>query len=164
MDLNNYSKYLLWAGDRIRSLVSELTKEEFEKELEYFSHNSIREICFHTILAQEYCLAVVNGTYPEGFTNKVANLKKITKTELIDAWQKSDANLANELQKDLESEIIFTFGEEKFKVAKYDYLLQYPSHTIFHRGQLIIALKKIGKEIVGTDYLYYLMEVTNPET
>lgn len=163
MDLSNYSNYLLWAGDRIRSLVSKLTEEELERELDYFSHNSIREICFHIIVAQEYCLAVVNNTYPKGFREKIDNIKKLGKNEFLEEWQKSDENLAKEFQTELDSELTFTFGEEKFKVAKYDYLLQYPSHTIFHRGQLIIALKKIGKEVIGTDYLFYLMEITDPE-
>jgi len=164
LDLKNYSGYHLWAGDKVRSLVSNLIEEEFERDLEYFSNKSIRDICFHIVLAQEYCLAVINGTYSDGFTDKIAELKQMSKNELLEEWQQSDVDLAKELRSELDTKIIFSFGEKKYKVAKYDYLLQYPSHTIFHRGQLIIALKKIGKEVVGTDYLFYLMEITDPET
>jgi uncharacterized damage-inducible protein DinB len=164
LDLNNYSGYLLWAGDRMRSLVEHLTDEEFDKELGYFSHNSIRDMCFHIVLAQDYSLTVIKGTYPGEFTDYVKELKHMNKKELLKAWRQSDENLAKELCTDLETEVVFSFDEKKYKVAKYDYLLQYPSHTIFHRGQLIIALKILGKEVIGTDYLYYLMEITNPES
>ena len=164
LDLNNYSEYHIWAGNRIRSLVEKLTEKEFTQELNYFSQKSIREICLHIIMAQEYCLAVINKMDIHKFTVKMDNLEKLHKEEIITEWQISDKNLAKELQTNLDKEITFPFRDKKYKVVKYDFLLQYPSHTIYHRGQLIIALKKLGKEVVGTDYLFYLMEITNPET
>lgn len=164
LDLNNYSGYLLWAGDKIRSLIEKLTDEEFERQLDYFSHNSIRDICFHIVLAQDYSLTVIKGTNPDEFYDYVKELKQMSKDNLLKAWRESDVNLAEEHRTGLDTKVIFSFDEKKYKVAKYDFLLQYPSHTIFHRGQLIIALKKLGKEVVGTDYLFYLMEITTPDT
>ena len=163
MDLTNYSDYLVWAGRKVRSLVKKLSNEEFTMDLEYFSYNSIKEICFHIIVAQEYCLYVLHKGDFDVLDKKFKTIYNSSKEEFLKAWDKSDQALAKEFQTDLETKIIFQFDNgKKYEVPKYDFLLQYPSHTLFHRGQLIIALKKIGKKVVGTDYLFYLMEINAP--
>jgi uncharacterized damage-inducible protein DinB len=52
------------------------------------------------------------------------------------------------------------FLGKSFKVSKLDFLLQYVTHSTYHRGQITIALKKLGNEVVGTDYLFFLNEIT----
>jgi uncharacterized damage-inducible protein DinB len=75
MDLNNYAKYHVWAGDKIRAIVEKLSKDEFTKDLgDYFSHNTIHELCLHSLGACKFCLALVDKIYPDIFSARYKDL------------------------------------------------------------------------------------------
>ncbi|NHJ84373.1 MAG: hypothetical protein FK734_02865 [Asgard group archaeon] len=160
MDLKNFSNYHVWAGNRIRKLLETVSEEEFEKDLgEEFSHPSLRKMIFHTIMAVKYCLAVVNND-TENFNVEWEKIKKLPMKELLDQWQEFDVQYAEKLPVDTnDTTRVIYFGENDFDVPKLDFLLQYITHTIYHRGQIIIGLKKLGKQVIGTDYLFYLEEL-----
>jgi len=40
-------------------------------------------------------------------------------------------------------------------------LTQFVVHTAYHRSQIMSALRMMGKEVVGTDYLFYLSHLEN---
>ncbi len=161
MDLSNYANYHVWAGDKVRALIEQLSEEEFFKNLgDYFSHNSIHELCLHSLAACEFCLALVDETDPDIFSARYGDLKKLSKKELLEEWKQTDYNYSQLLQGEVEGKILVPpFLGKSFKISKLDFLLQYITHSTYHRGQIIIALKKLGKQVVGTDYLFFLNEI-----
>jgi len=42
-----------------------------------------------------------------------------------------------------------------------EYLTQYLIHTVHHRAQVMSALRLMGKEALGTDYLFYLSSLAD---
>ena len=85
----------------------------------------------------------------------------MTKKELLVEWKETDKKYAQLLQGNISGEIVVPpFLGKSFRISKFDFLLQYITHSTYHRGQIIIALKKLGKNVVGTDYLFYLNEIT----
>ncbi|MBK5113598.1 MAG: hypothetical protein KGD59_10700 [Candidatus Heimdallarchaeota archaeon] len=162
MSLSNFAIYHVWAGDKIRTIIEKLSKEEFTKNLgEYFSHNSIHELCLHSLGACEFCLALVDKIDPDIFSARYKDLMQLSQKELLEEWKKTDYKYSQLLQGNVKGKILVPpFLGNSFKVSKLDFLLQYVTHSTYHRGQIIIALKKLGKEVVGTDYLFFLNEIT----
>ena len=52
-------------------------------------------------------------------------------------------------------------GEGEMKVGHDDYFTQYLIHTAYHRAQVMSAMRALGREGVGTDYLFYLSHLAS---
>ena len=165
MDLSNFANYHVWAGNKIRAIIEKLSEDDFTKELgDYFSHKTIHELCLHSMGACEFCLALVDGIEPDIFNARYENLMQLSQQEIIEEWKQTDYKYSQLLQGDVSGEIsVPPFLGHSFIISKLDFLLQYITHSTYHRGQIIIALKKLGKEIIGTDYLFYLNEITSED-
>ncbi|MCK5185315.1 MAG: hypothetical protein KAQ95_13475 [Candidatus Heimdallarchaeota archaeon] len=165
VDITNYANYHLWAGDKIRVMIEKISKEEFTKELgDYFSHKTIRDLCLHSMGACEFCLALVDDVDPEIFNARYKELQQLPQQEILEAWKQTDQKYSQLLQSNVSGEVMVPpFLGKSFKISKFDFLLQYITHSTYHRGQIIIALKKLDKEVVGTDYLFYMNEITSKE-
>ena len=163
MNLDYFSSYHVWAGDKIRDLLKNLTDEEFNRDLgSEFSYNTIRKLVFHSLDAVSYCLALVNETDPDIFNEELDKTRTLSKLKLLQKWHEVDKEYSEKLKTDRKGSVtIPPFLGKEFAVDKLDFLLQYITHSTYHRGQIIIALKKIGKEVIGTDYLFYLNEILN---
>ena len=48
--------------------------------------------------------------------------------------------------------------DEKITVNALENLLMYTDHSTFHRGQLLSAIKYLGKKGISSDYYYYLVD------
>ncbi|NHK30050.1 MAG: hypothetical protein FK730_01775 [Asgard group archaeon] len=161
MDFSNYANYHVWAGDKMREILIDLPDREFIYELDnFFSYKTIRVLIEHMVLALEFSIVLVKQKEPENFNKEVEEIVKLSNDKLLEQWKKTDQMYANLLKGDLSGDItVPNFLGKEFTISKSDFLLQYITHTIFHRGQLVLALKKMGKEFVGTDYLHYLHEI-----
>ncbi|HUT80724.1 MAG TPA: DinB family protein [Candidatus Bathyarchaeia archaeon] len=162
MDLSNYANYHIWAGDKIRAILQTVTEEEFLKELgEFFSYPTLRKHIEHILVAEEYCISFMDKTEKDTFNSEVEKIFQMTNEKLIQKWAQTDIKYAEMLrEKNIVGECILpNFLGHEFTVSNMDFLLQYITHTTFHRGQVIIALKKLGKKVCGTDFLHYLHEI-----
>ena len=161
MDFTNYANYHIWAGDKMREILTDLPDHEYIYELnDFFSYKTIRVLIEHIILAIEFSIAIVKQKELEGFNKEVEEIVKLSNDKLLVQWKKTDQMYANLLKRDLSGEItVPNFLGKEFTINKSDFLLQYITHTTFHRGQLVLALKKMGKELEGTDYLHYLYKI-----
>jgi uncharacterized damage-inducible protein DinB len=162
MDITNYANYHLWAGKKMREIVNELTEEEFVQELaNFFSFKSVRKLVVHMIEALEFSIALATEKDPDTFNQEIEAIYNYSKKKLLEQWEQTDQNYSGLLKGDLKGEItVPPFLGEEFTVNKSDFLLQYITHTTYHRGQLVIALKSHGKKITPTDYLNYLHGIT----
>lgn len=162
MDLTNYANYHVWAGDKIRLILQTVTDEEFNKVLgKFFSYPTLRKHIEHVLLAEEFCISFIYKISDEAFNKDVEQIFHITNQELIQRWAQKDSKYAEMLKdQQIEGNIdLPNFLGKEFTINKMDFLLQYITHTTFHRGQIIIALKKLGKKVCGTDFLHYLHEI-----
>jgi uncharacterized damage-inducible protein DinB len=78
--------------------------------------------------------------------------------ELLSHWRKMDLRLKWFASNRLDFDAVFPnfLGKGEIKVNHDDYLNQYLIHTVHHRAQIMSAFRLMGKEAVGTDYLFYL--------
>ena len=155
-------KYHLWAGNQSRKQLEKLTDEEFSKNLSS-TIGSIQDKVEHTILAIEFCFRrITNDSSPPDRT--VERIKKMSKKELLTHWEQRDQQIANGLQQvTKENMIIERMDGSSFVMNLNDFYLQYVLHTVYHRGQLNYCLKKLNKERIEADYLYFFDELNFQE-
>ncbi|NHJ41137.1 MAG: hypothetical protein FK731_13985 [Asgard group archaeon] len=161
MDLTNYANYHIWANDKMREILDSLPDKDYAYELDdFFSYRTIKALIKHIIIALEFSIALVKQKDSDEFNKELKEIINLSNEKLLEQWKKTDKKYADLLKGDLSGEVtVPEFLGKKFTISKSDFLLQYITHTTFHRGQLVIALKKMGKQFVGTDYLHYLHEI-----
>ncbi len=140
----------------------ELTEEEYCKDL-IPPLNSIKNHVIHSILAIEYNLRVrVNGEKADSYEigDAVAGMSI---QEAMLYWEKIDRQLVDFASTRLDLDATFPnfLGEGTMRVNHDDFLTQYVVHTAYHRSQIMSAMRMMGKEGVGTDYLFYLSHLEN---
>ena len=140
----------------------DLTEDEYSRDL-IPPLNSIKNHVIHSILAVEYNLRVrVDGekTDPYKIGDAVA---RMSIQEAMQHWEKIDSLLVDFASTHLDLDATFPnfLGEGEMRVDHDDFLTQYVVHTAYHRSQIMNALTMMGKEGVGTDYLFYLSHLEN---
>jgi len=155
MNLEKAAKYQLWANDKVREIVRDLKVDEFSKE-------NIQDYIIHIIAAIEYNLESVIKKKNIDYGIMYEDLYNQSKEKLLEKWSKTDEKLLKNIKNIGEEKISFpnfVKGEGEVLMSQEDYYFQYLTHTIYHRGQLMTALKKIGKKGITTDYLLYLFDL-----
>ncbi len=161
MDLVKLADYHLWANDRVRSIILGLTREEYEKEL-IPPYNSILRLVIHSILAVEYNILLrVKQEHADPYEvgDKIASMSI---EEVCDHWRNIDLELVDFSSNHQELQTTFPnfLGEGEMTVNHDDFFMQYMIHTAYHRSQIMSAMRMLGKEGIGTDYLFYLSSLT----
>jgi len=164
MDPEKFADYHFWANDRVRGKLLGLTDEEYCRDL-IPPLGSIKGHIIHSILAVEYNLrARVDGekTDPRGI---VEAIECMTIQEAMSHWEKMDRQLVDFASTHIDLDATFPnfLGEGEMQANHDDFLTQYVVHTSYHRGQIMSALRMMGKEGIGTDYLFYLSHLENSE-
>lgn len=116
-------------------------------------------------MAVEYNLRVrVDGEKADPYEISGA-IACMTIQEAMQHWEKLDRQLVEfaSTHEDLDSTFPNFLGEGEMQVNHDDFLTQYVVHTAYHRGQIMSALRMMGKEGIGTDYLFYLSHLENGE-
>jgi len=162
MDLLKLAEYQLWANDRVRDLMLNLLEEEFSRDL-IPPQGCIRNLCLHSILAVEYNLKRrIQEQDIDPYTLH-ESLFKMPIPEMMDHWRSVDEEFKDLASTHLDLEVEFPnfLGEGTMKVNHADYYIQYLVHTAYHRSQIMSAMRMLGKEGIGTDYLFYLSHLQN---
>jgi len=162
VDPVKFADYHLWANNRVRGKLLDLTEDEYCRDL-VPPLGSIKGHVIHSILALEYNLRVrVDGDEADPRVI-VDNVASMTVQEAMQHWEKIDRQLVDFASTHLDLDATFPnfLGEGEMQVDHDDFLTQYVVHTSYHRGQIMSALRMMGKEGIGTDYLFYLSHLEN---
>jgi len=162
VDPIKFADYHLWANDRVRGKLVELTEDEYCRDL-IPPLDSIKNHVIHSILAVEYNLVVRADGGKTDARAIVDTVEGMSIQEAMQHWEKIDRQLVDFASTHLDLDATFPnfLGEGTMHVNHDDFLTQYVVHTAYHRSQIMSALRMMGKEGVGTDYLFYLSHLKN---
>jgi len=162
VDPVKFADYHLWANDRVRGKLMELTEDEYCRDL-IPPLDSIKNHVIHSILAVEYNLVVRADGGKTDARAIVDTVEGMSIQEAMQHWEKIDRQLVDFASTHLDLDATFPnfLGEGTMHVNHDDFLTQYVVHTAYHRSQIMSALRMMGKEGVGTDYLFYLSHLKN---
>jgi uncharacterized damage-inducible protein DinB len=161
MDLVKLADYHLWANDRVRGIIQDLTREEYEKEVIPPCKN-ILGLVIHSILAVEYNIwarVKEEKIDPYDIGDRIASMSI---EEACTHWRNVDLALVEFASTHLDLKATFPnfLKEGEMIVDHDDFFMQYMVHTAYHRSQIMSAMRMLGKEGIGTDYLFYLSSLT----
>lgn len=158
--IKDIGHYYIWANDKFRKVIAELTPEEFNHLNKV--DRSIKELIIHMIAMFDACY-VDDKDQIDVYLKVYEDLRTKNKDEILETWKNSDINFAKAVEEH--------YGEE-FGGGPIDYgvtmtmpglekLVAYTDHSTFHRGQLLSALRLLGKQGISSDYYYYICEKNN---
>ena len=162
MDLTRLADYNLWANDLTREKLRTLTEEEFSRDV-LPPYGSIKNLVTHIVAAVEYNrINKVEGGKIEG-DDLHDHLWRMSLEQLLTHWRDMDLWLKEFSSSHMDLKAVFPnfLGEGKIVVDHDEYLTQYLIHIVHHRAQMMSALRLMGKEALGTDYLFYLSSLAN---
>ena len=153
MVFKHLADYHLWAGWKMRELLSGLDADEFSQEV---FGTSPRELVQHIVLALETCFFFIDDEKDKSVFDRA---KLLPRQELLKRWEVLDTRLSHAIEEIPQDRIMVKhIKEEPFEIDVIDFFLQYLLHTTHHRGQLAKVLSHMGLEVPGTDYLMFLGE------
>ena len=148
-----FGQYNLWAGKRIRALVSKLTKKELNEKV---GAKTARGLSEHIVLALETCFYIADESSDRTVFEAV---EKYSMDDLLGRWARLDTRLSKIIAEIPQGKIMVPhLTDNPFEMDVLDFYLQYLFHNTHHRGQLAMTLRALGKEIPGTDYLMFFAE------
>lgn len=141
------SKYLTWANDTIWEIVENLSDDEFDRTL-YETGGSIHRRYIHLAQDTWEWFHDWHGEEPEepDFMNMARNELYQFITDYTGRWiNLIEERTVNEYQDERAGKVLTISFEEMF--------FHVVNHFTYHRGQIVMALKLLGKEVTMTDYI-----------
>lgn len=157
-ELLRHVEYNAWATQRLEPAITSLTFDEFHKNLGG-SFVNIHGTCAHLAGVAELWHFRWNGTSPptlptpETFPHEAA--------QLVQRWNRIDAQIIQFVGRlaDPDKIISVTNTSGKTFVHSYsDMILHFVNHQSYHRGQLTLQLRQIGKDAPAQDFIFYIRE------
>lgn len=162
MNLEKLADYHIWANDRAREIISDLSPEEFTREV-VPPFGSVKRLCIHMVMAIEFTLRKrVQGEEVDPYEMD-EELDAMSIDDLMGRWREADLMLKDYALGYSDHVAVFPnfLGEGEMQVRHDDYFTQYLIHTAYHRAQVMSAMRALGREGVGTDYLFYLSHIAS---
>jgi len=160
-DIHTMFEYNTWANNRLFSVASELSQEQFTKDLGS-SHGGIHGTLHHMMGAEEIWLRRWQGESPTSFLSKE---KFPTFDDLTDHWEMLDHEImsfCHMLKSDDEVKKIISYSDlrgNKFEQPLYQLMQHLVNHSSYHRGQVVTMLRQVGIKPVSTDMVMYFREL-----
>jgi uncharacterized damage-inducible protein DinB len=158
--LKSYTKYNIWANERICQILEKLDPALLDKDL-ISSFNTIRKTVYHIWDAETLWFKRLTGKSISDWPSKsfTGNFEEF-QTQFLGGSGKFFMYVLNKDKKQLEEELTYRNIEGKKFNHKISNVIQHVvNHSTFHRGQIITMLRNAGvAELPPTDYIAFLRE------
>lgn len=150
-------EYNRWANDRILDAASELTADQFVKNLPN-SHLSVRDTLAHILSAEWIWLMRWQDTSPKTMLNP-ADFPTVH--SLRAKWAEVEREQMDFISKVTDEFLGRVIAYTNTKGEERKYLLQHMmqhvvNHSSYHRGQVVTMLRQLGVEAVDTDFIIFI--------
>ncbi len=157
-DLRVLIEFNYWAKNRMMEMVSELTEEEFLRDLSS-SFPSIRNTLVHMMSAERRWLSVWQGNptdplNPEDFSNSGS---------VDTCWQGIESDMCSFAAAATDIDRLVTVPRPDGKVGNFPLgqLIQHVvNHSSYHRGQVATLMRQVGATPAKTDLVTYFGSLT----
>jgi uncharacterized damage-inducible protein DinB len=152
--LEKMAEYTRWADRRMMSLVNGLTNEEFERDL-HSTGGSLKKRYVH--LAQDTWEWYQDwmGAEPE----EEPDFEEMSRQELAKCIEEYQDRFYALVETRAVDSLRMNSGDEAFSISLEEILFHITNHATYHRGQMALGLKMLGKDVLMTDYVPYLRDI-----
>ena len=152
--LSRMKHYMLWADNSIWKIVQTLSDKEFHQLIDNHG-GSIYEKYLH--MAEGH-----SGWYHRwtGLDQDDLNLGNLSRDELFEFLSKYNQNILDLLQKGSQDTKELETSRGTLHLSTEEMVFNILNHATYHRGQIVLMLRLLGKEVSPTDYLPYRIETS----
>ena len=146
--LERMAKYLLWADKRIWQIVSELSEDEYSKDLGK-NIGSIKRRYVH--LAEDY-----QEWYYDWIGNsskELPDFSSMGRDELFQSIQQSINRFISMIESPPIESIEIDTDRGKITITFEEIFFHLVNHATYHRGQIVMALRMLDRDVQMTDYV-----------
>jgi uncharacterized damage-inducible protein DinB len=151
-------EYMLWADKKIWTIVQTLTDEEFSRVV-YDRSGSIQERYLHMTHGHSQWYFRWTKIEP-----KQTTLENLTREELFGYLNNMNNKIIDLIQRHNIDTIQNPFQSQDIHLHLEEMLFNIINHATYHRGQIVTLLRLLGKDVVMTDYVPYLLETSGIQT
>ncbi|MGY5859509.1 MAG: DinB family protein [Candidatus Thorarchaeota archaeon] len=148
------SKYLFWADSTIWDIVQGLTDEEYSQDL-YEDGGSIQRRYAH--LAEDLWEWYHDWIGQEGMEEP--DFMNMSRDEVFTSIKEYSKLFSAMIEERSVNHIEIDTGENKIQIGFEEILFHLVNHATYHRGQIVMGLRILGKDVVMTDYVPFRMNV-----
>ena len=145
-------EYWQWADQSVWDLVQCLSDEEFTKSFE--KGPSIQQRYVH--LAEDSWEWYADWTGAE--IEEEPDFQAMSREEIFDFISEYNMKWANLLNSDRIKTIEFGKIEKMISITFPEMIFHMNNHATYHRGQIIMTLRMLGKEVHFTDYVPFKLQ------
>jgi uncharacterized damage-inducible protein DinB len=140
--------YWQWADNFAWELVKDLSDEEFNQTFGEFGH-SLRTRYIH--LAEDSWEWYADWTGAE--ISEEPDFEVMSREELFEFISEFNEKWGNLLETDKNKTIMVGRGETMVTITLSQILFHMSNHATYHRGQIMMTLRLLGKDTEMTDYV-----------
>jgi uncharacterized damage-inducible protein DinB len=152
--LENISKYLFWADSTIWNIVESLTDEEYSRDL-YDNGGSIQRRYAH--LAQDLWEWYFDWRGEE--YGEEPDFMHMSREEVFKSINEYSKMFTDMIEKRIVTHLDMDTGEAKLRITFDEILFHLVNHATYHRGQIVMGLRILGKDVVMTDYVPHRIQL-----
>ncbi len=153
--LERMGTYLMWADKTMWRLVQDLTDEEFNRVL-CETGSSLRKRYIH--LARdtwEWYFDWINED-----PKAEPNFEEMTRAELFESIREYNKRFIEMIKSQSVASRNFKMKKGMLTISFEEMLFHMVNHATYHRGQIAMGLRLLGKNTTMTDYVPYRIHVT----
>ncbi len=158
--LREYTKYNIWANERICRILEKLPGEILDKEIKS-SFSTIRKTVYHIWDAETLWYNRLNGRSLKKWPSELfkGSFPEF-QNEFLGGSGKFFMYVINKDKKDLEKELSYKSVKGEPFTNRISHVIQHVvNHSTFHRGQIITMLRNAGvTELFPTDFIAFERE------
>lgn len=158
--LKDYTKFNIWANERICRILEVLPDDIIDKELKS-SFSTIRKTIYHIWDAETIWLKRLNGKALKEWPSETFKGDfEAFKTDFLGGSGKLFMYVLNKDLKQLEQNLTYKNIKGDSFTNKIGYIIQHAvNHSTFHRGQIVTMLRTAGiTELLPTDFIAFARE------
>ena len=158
--LKQYTKYNIWANERICRMLEKTNPALLDKELKS-SYSTIRKTAYHIWDAEAIWMKRLNGkSLKEWPSEKFTGTFLEFQNEFLGSSGIFFMYVLNKEQKQLEQNLTYKNTKGVQFTNKICHIIQHVcNHGTFHRGQIITMLREAGEtELLPTDFILFVRE------
>ncbi len=150
--LQRMGEYTLWADTKIWKIVKSLTDEEFCCT---FNDNggSIRDRYLHMALGHSHW-------YQRwvGLEHEEIEIDKMSREDLFEHITRFNGLIMDLIYKNNFDATTVLIGSGDTMLRQDEMIFNIINHATYHRGQIVVLLRMLGKDVKATDYVPYIIE------
>jgi len=156
-DIQYLFEYNNWANGKTLDAVSQLTPEQFLKDL-HSSHRSVRDTLSHILAAEWIWLERWKGTSPKALLDPAEFPTAESVRRKLSQVETERAEFINGLtDESLAQPITYTNTKGEQWTYQLGHMLQHvANHSSYHRGQVTTMLRQLGFEPAPVDLLVFM--------